>query len=98
KEITIKEAQEKVGDDMLYIKEDDEFTLDEVTYQYLYDEDDDAFLIELSYEKDHLQYMDISITETDDEEDELDDIGEPVVCRGVEGSYMYLDGAYNIWW
>ena len=97
-EITLEEAQEKLGDDILYIKEDDEFILDEVTYQDLFDEDDEAFLIELSYEKDHLPYMDISITETDDEEEELDDVSEPVDIRGVEGSYTDLDDAHIISW
>ena len=100
-EITLEEAVEKMDEPFLYIQEDDAFTIEEVTYFVSSDDDYNMESVDISYNKDGLPYVNVSIIKSDDSDEDFtddDELSEAITVRDESGSYVDLDEMKMIDW
>lgn len=100
-EITLEEAIEKMDDEFLYFQEDDSLTIEEVTHFVSADDEFNMESVDISYNKDGLPYMDVSIIKSDDSDEDFtddDDLSEAITVRDQPGSYLDLDEMKMINW
>jgi len=91
--ITLNEAIDIMDSSFLYVKDNDNFSLEEITTMDFGEEMEKT--ISMTYVADGLPYMEITVTPTDDNtEEELfaDEFEETVSLRGTKGQYLNLDG------
>src|SRR5699024_5674909 len=91
--ITLNEAIDIMDSSFLYVKDNDNLSIEEITTLDLGEEMEET--ISMTYVADGLPYMDVTVTATDDSSEEelfADEFEETVSLRGTKGQYLNIDG------